>query len=432
MPMAYTSNLSHGVKLTCVKTEKFKTGCLVVNIISGLARETAAATALLPNILRRGTAGLPDMERIAAALDELYGARIEPIVRKKGELHCAGFYCDFPDERFIQGGSGILDETAALVGKILLTPDKRDGLFRQDYVESEKSKLIDDIRAGINDKRGYSINRLLEEMCAGEPYGVNKLGFEAQAEEITPESLTAHYHSIISSSRIEIFYCGSAEPERVESALRQALNGLPERSVLTSPSTEVILHPASASPRRFTDTLDVTQGKLAVGFRLGKLPETSDYPAMMVFNAVYGGDATSKLFLNVREKLSLCYYAYSMLDRLKGVMIVASGVEFSKFDNALDEIMAQLGNMKKGEITAWELESAKRAVITSIRLAMDRPSGLEELYFDSAVAAVPYDPDGLCEKIEAVTPDQVVGIASGIETDSIYYLTGKGGGEDSI
>ena len=429
MHTVYTSRLSSGVSLTCVKTDKFKTGCLSLNLIGQLDRGTAAMSALLPRVLRRGSKNLPDMESIAAALDGLYGARIEPIVRKKGELQCAGFFADFPDDRFIPGGSGgILEKAASLMGEILLSPDMRDGLLRSDYVESEKNNLIDDIRAGINDKRGYSVDRLIEEMCAGEAFGVNRLGDEDGARKVTAEKLTAHYREVLASSRIEIFYCGSADPLRVETALKSAFSSLPERTCITAPKTNVVLSPAAGPPRRFTEALDVQQGKLAIGFHLGRAMENPDYPALMVFNAVYGAGVTSKLFLNVREKLSLCYYASSMLEKHKGVVLVSSGVEFAKFDEALDEILAQLGHVKNGEVSDFELLSAKRSVTTAIKSAMDRPAGLEDLYFDRSVAAVNYDPDELCEGVEAVTLDDIIQVASGVETDSIYFLTCKGGG----
>ena len=134
MHTAYTTQISPGVALTCVKTDKFKTGCLSINLIAQLDSDTAAMSALLPRVLRRGSADLPDMERIAEALDELYGARVEPIVRKKGELQCAGFYADFPDDRFIPGGESesVLEKTIVLMCGILLSPDTRDGLLRAD------------------------------------------------------------------------------------------------------------------------------------------------------------------------------------------------------------------------------------------------------------------------------------------------------------
>ena len=426
MHTVHVGSVFPGVNLTCVQTDKFKTGCLSINLISSLSHNTAAQLALMPRVLRRGSDELADMERISSALDDLYGARIEPTVRKKGELHCVGFHVDFPDGRFIPDGSLLLEKTVSLASGILLSPVMQDNLMRQDYIDSEKKNLIDDIRAGINDKRSYSIDRLLENMCENEAYSINRLGSEADAGAITPESLTAQYRKQLTDSKVELLYCGSADPARVTDALHSALHSLPGRKDLKTPETEIVLYPPHDTPRRISETLDVSQGKLAAGFRLGKaMRNVPDYPAMMVFNAVYGSGVTSKLFVNVREKLALCYYASSIIDKHKGVMVVSSGVEFSKFDIALDEIVAQLGHVKRGDISTDELLSAKRSITTSIQSAMDRPSGLLELYFDSSLAAVRYDPDKLCDMVSAVTLERVVEVASEIEMDTVYFLRGE-------
>ena len=365
------------------------------------------------------------MELISEALDNLYGSRIEPIIRKKGELQCIGFYADFPDDSYIPGVD-ILGKTASLLGGILLSPITQGGVFREDYVEGERTNLVDDIRSVINDKRGYSINRLLEEMCAEEAFGVSRLGFEKEALEITPENLYTQYRELITNSRVEVFYCGSASPQRVESALLPVFNGLPEHCETEIPKTDVILSPAPDAPKRFFEALDIAQGKLAVGYRLGKaMMETPDYASLMVFNTVFGSGDTSKLFLNVRERLSLCYSVGSMVDKHKGVMVVASGVDFTNFEITLDEIDTQLEHVKAGRISEQELTSAKRCVVTALKLAMDRPGGLEEFCFDSSVSAIPYDPDELCVKIENVTADDIIKKASDITTDSIFFLTGK-------
>jgi len=418
-----------GVTLTCIHTDKFKTGCLTVNMLGALTRETASISALLPRVLRRGSSELPDMQSISAALDELYGTRIDPLVRKKGEMQCVGLYADFPDDRYIPGAENILEKAAGILGQMLTSPDMRDGLLRTDYVESEKVNLIDDIRAAINDKSGYAVDRLLDEMCAGEAYGVNRLGTEDTACAITPQTLTDHYLTLLETAAIEVFYCGSADPNRVLEAVKSALSSLKPREGPAVPKTEVVLTPAQETPRRVIEKLDVFQGKLTIGFRLGDTMLNPCYPALVVFNTLYGGSVTSKLFLNVREKLSLCYYASSMLDKHKGIMLVASGVEFEKFETALEEIMHQLELVKKGEVSQSELTSAKRVVITSIKSAMDRLGGLEELYFDSFVAAVPYDPTELCHAVEDITLAQVLSVASGIKPDMVYFLTGEGGKE---
>jgi len=395
-------------------------------MVTGLSRETAAGSALLPRVLRRGSTEFPDLQSIAAALDESYGARIEPFVRKKGELHCTGLYADFADSRFIPGGEDVLTKIASLLGGMLLSPDMTGSLFQTGFVESEKQILIDDIRASVNDKRGYSISRLLEEMCSGEAYSVLRLGSEEDALRITPERLTAHYCDLISNSGIKVFYCGSEEPERVADVLRGALQKLPERADSKVPETAIILYPPEGSPRRFTGIMDVVQGKLAVGFRLGNaMKGRADLPALLVFNTVYGAGDTSKLFLNVREKLSLCYYVSSVIDKHKGIMVVSSGVEFGDFETALEEILIQLEHIKAGQVSDWELTAAKRSVVTSIKQTMDRPGGLEEIYFDSSISRYPYDPDDLCDQIGTVTLDRIVETASEIGTDSIFFLTGE-------
>jgi len=433
-----TRNIAFGIKLTCVKTDKFRTGCISINIITGLNQKTAAMSALLTRVLRRGTQNHPDMESLSVALDELYGARVEPLIKKKGELHCIGLYADFPDCRFLTDSDDILDKTFALLGEVLLSPATQNGLLRQDYIESEKSNLIDDIRAAINDKRTYSVNRLLKTMCSNEAFGLSRLGEEDEVLAITPEILTKHHQTILSDSRIEILYCGASEPDRIESALRKVLHNLPKRQKLIEPKTNVILYPEAYPPKRVIEELDISQGKISIGFRLGKFMDvktgksvnrlpmekpTPDFPALFVFNSLYGGSPTSKLFLNVREKLALCYYASTMIDREKGIMVVTSGVDFLNFEAALSEIFTQLDNIKNGDINDVELLSAKRAVTTSIKSAMDRPGGLEDLYFNNVVSTYKYDPYDLCDLVESVTIERVVEASSDITPDTIHFLT---------
>jgi predicted Zn-dependent peptidase len=168
----------------------------------------------------------------------------------------------------------------------------------------------------------------------------------------------------------------------------------------------------------------VTQGKLVMGYRLGNAMMEQNHAAMMVFNALFGGAVTSKLFMNVREKLALCYYANSSIDRHKGIMVVSSGIEFSKFDEALNEITAQLEAIKNGEIEQWELDGARRAVVTAISASIDSPIGLESLYLDKSITGMRAEPEELAALAEDVRLDEVVKIAKGVVLDSVYFLTG--------
>ncbi|MDR1064741.1 MAG: insulinase family protein [Oscillospiraceae bacterium] len=416
--------LSPRARLTYAGTDKFKTSCLSVNLITPLRREDAAANALIPQVLRRGSAEHPDMESISRALDELYGARIECYLRKKGEYQCAGFYADFIDDDFAPGGERILERTASLLGEILLSPRTHGGILFDEYVTGERANLIDEIRAAINDKRSYANDALLKNMCSDEAYGVNVLGGEAEAKAITAKSLTARYKQLLDTSRVEVIYCGSAEPERVELALRGALGGLPRSPAPALPETRVLLAPPAPEPRRFTERLDVTQGKLALGFRLGETMQKPDYAAMAVFNAAFGGSVSSKLFLNVREKLSLCYYASSSIEKHKGVMLVSSGVEFANFERAYDEILAQLDAIRSGDLSDWEFLSAKRAVVTTRLTALDSPGGIEGACFDNTIAGIEYTPEEFATLAEAVTRQSVIEIANNAILDSAYFMEG--------
>lgn len=413
------------VVLTCLQTDKFKTGCLSINLLTPLLRETAAKNALVPMVLSRGTASLPDMAAISARLDALYGARLKPVIRKKGEIQVVGLYADFADDAFISDDSGLLEKVTALMGEMLLMPKTHGGLLLKDYVESEREQLLELIRGRINEKRYYSIQRLFELMCSVEDYAVDKLGSESEAENITAAALTKHYHSLLADSPVEVFYCGSADFYRVRAAVTGALSALPRSEAEPDLGTDIRMNSLEEAPRYFEDRLHVTQGKLAIGFRLGDCMEDPNPAAIRVFNAVYGGSVTSKLFMNVRERLSLCYFASSLVDLHKGILAVSSGIEFDKFDAARDEIFAQLEAVRRGEITEEELSGAKNYVASDYRTIEDSPAALEDFYLNQALIGPDASPAELAALTESITAAEVVTIAKGVECDAIYFLRGE-------
>lgn len=420
-----------GAYLTCLQTDKFKTGLLSVNLLTRLSRETAAQNALIPSVLRRGTVKSPDMDALAARLDSLYGARLEPTVRKKGEIQCVGFWADFIDEAYLPDGQGLLEDMAALLGEVLLEPRTRGGLLLSRYVDSEKDKLLEDIRARINDKISYSRYRLTELMCPAEDYAVDVLGTEEEAEAIGYVTLTRRYHELLSSSPMEIFYCGSADPTRVERAVRDALAAMPRGELDRDLGTDIRMNTVEAQPRYFTDDMDVAQGKLAIGYRLGEAMEDPDMAALRVMNAVFGGSVSSKLFMNVREKLSLCYFASSALDLMKGVMAVISGIEVKDHDQALAEIDRQLQAVKDGDISDEELAAARLGLVNDLLSAADSAGALESFWLEQNLLGLEYGPEELAALVEDVTREDVVRAAAGIACDAVYFLRGTGEDEDA-
>ena len=413
--------------LTCITTDLFKTGFISINFITPLSAKTVSKNALLPRVLRRGTSEHPDINSISEVLDNLYGARIEPIVRKKGEALCVGLYASFVDGDFIPSGERILEKIITLLGEMILSPVTRGGLFLDKYVESEKANLIDDIINAKNDKIRYALQRMLESMCKNEPYGISSSGTEEGVKSITNRTLTKYYRELISSSKIEVIYCGAAGAERVKSALLDSFSMLPRTGSAKTVDTNVILTPSSDKPSEVYDIMAVAQGKLTMGFRLGKSMQYPNYAALMVFNAAFGGSVTSKLFMNVREKLSLCYYASSLVDKIKGILVVYSGIEFENFTKAYDEIMAQLNEIRTGNISDYELESAKKFTSASIKTKMDSAGGIEDYYLDAAVSGISLPPAQLASLAEKVSKDDLIEIAENVILDTVHYITAAGG-----
>ncbi|PWM15205.1 MAG: insulinase family protein [Clostridia bacterium] len=425
------TELMPGVWLNHLRSDKFKTACMSLTLLTQLKRDSASMNALIPYVLRRGTTRYGDMEALSARLEELYGAAVEPVVRRIGEIQCVGFYASLPEREYLPGGQDVLRDTAELMGELLLSPATRGGLLLPQYVDSERDKMLDTIRSRINEKRGYSLFRCIEEMCCYEDFAVGRLGGEMECQAIHYQKLTKHYRALLQTCPLEIFYCGRAGEDEVASAMRDALSALPRGGIDYDLGTDVRMNALEEAPRYVEEELPVSQGKLVIGFRLGECMEDPDIAALHVFNSVYGSGTSSKLFMNVRERLSLCYYASSIIDIHKGIMLVASGIEFEKFGAARDEILAQLEAMKRGEITEAELNAAKAGVASDLRSLMDSQGELEGFYLAQALDGADYGPMELAELAESVTKEDVVAIANSVECDLIYFLKGGGdAGED--
>ena len=420
------TELMPGVFLSHLRSDKFKTACMSVTLLTQLRRETAAMNAVIPFVLRRGTTRYSDMEQLSRRMDELYGAAVEPVVRRIGEIQCIGFYGSFPEPDYLPGGEALLGDTCALMAQLLLDPVTRGGLLLPQYVDSEREKLLDIIRSRMNDKRSYALTRCIEEMCCYEDFAVSRFGSESEAENIHYKKLTRHYRELIQTCPVEIFYCGKTDFKAVSAAMRDAFSAMPRGEIDYDIGTDLRMNAVEDHVRFVEEEMDVTQGKLVLGFRLGECMEEPDIPALYVFNAVYGSGATSKLFMNVREKLSLCYYASSAVYLHKGIMLVSSGIEFDKLDAARDEILAQLDSVRRGEITDDELRSAKKSVASDLRAVQDSIGELEGFYLSQALDGLDYGPTELAALAEDVTKEDVQAIAESIECDLIYFLKGSG------
>lgn len=419
------SEIMPGVWLTCITTDKFKSGCLSVNMITQLTRETASLNALVPMVLRRGCKSYPDLESFAGRLDDLYGAGISPTVRKIGEIQTVGLIADFVDDRYLPEETDLFAQVLDLAAEMLLEPVREKGLLSESYVESEKEKQLDRLRSRINDKRSYALQRIIECMCDYEDYAISRLGDEETTENITAKSLTDRWMTLLETAPMEVFYMGGKGFKEVKKMLRKAFRDLPRGELDFDIGTDIRMNTVEPKARMFTEELAVTQGKLSMGFRLGEIMDDPDYAALYVLNALYGGSVTSKLFMNVREKLSLCYYASSMCDVNKGVMFVYSGIDFDKYDAAYNEILAQLDAVKAGDFTEEELDAARQAVAAELRTYMDSERDLEHYWLSRNLRGEECDPMEMSAMVEAVTRGDILHAAQGIVLDAVYFLQGS-------
>ena len=411
-----------GVWLTHLREDKFKTACFSVHLLSQLNRETASMNALIPFVLRRGTAAYPDMESLSARMEELYGTVIEPSIRRIGEIHCCGFYASFPEDDFLPGGEKLLSSATALTLQLLLSPVTRGGLLLPAYVESEREKLLDLIASRVNNKRSYAVARCIEEMCCCEDFAVSRYGDEDTCRSINYKKLSKYYRTLLQTSPIELFYCGRASLGEMKSLLREQLATLPRGEIDDEIGTEIRMNALEAQPRYTEEQMDVAQANLVIGWRLGECMEDPDFPALYVFNDIFGGSPSSKLFLNVREKLSLCYYASSIIDLRKGILLVSSGIHLKNCEAAKNEIFAQLEAVRAGDFTAEDLETAKAGVISDLRSTPDSQSALESFYLTQAVTGADFSPADLAELVSEVTAERVTAVAKTVECDQIYLL----------
>ncbi len=409
-----TVELKKGINLYFIRDEKFKTYMASVLFHRPLSRAEASLNSLLSQVMRCGNKLYPTLKDVNIALEELYGASLYCSNGKRGEEQILRVAVEGVCDEFLPEPA--FDRALELLFAAAFNSDSRGA------VEQEKKNLIDRIRGQINDKRYYAILRLNEIMFEGEAYGVNSMGYEDEVSEITPDVLFDYYKNVVDTSAISIIFTGNFDEAAALSAAKRAVKALPERN---GGHTLAKIKADVSEVKRVTDRMDVTQGKLSIGFRTGIGPNDSLDCAQRVFCTIYGGGPNSKLFLNVREKLSLCYYASCWCDKMKGFFRVSSGIEFQNFKPAYDEIMAQLQAMKNGDFTDEEIDIAKGELINAYRSWVDAVEAIEDYYTSQLLLGTDVSIEESINGIKDVTREQIVEVANRAVLDTVYFLDGR-------
>ena len=416
--MIKTLTLHPGVTLRCLRDDRFKQSCLSLQLERPMCREEAAMNALLPAVLLRGCRQYPDLRSITLRLDDLYGASVSALVRRIGDYQTTGLFCAFMEDRFALEGDRILAPMMELLGQLLLDPVTENGFFSEDFIRSEKKNLISTIESERNDKRAYAAGQLMRTMCRNDSFGVPRLGDKEGVEAIQADILFEHYRKILRESPVELFYVGSAAAETVAELLRPLFAG-GQRKALPA---QTPFHTCEGI--HSSEEMDVTQAKLCMGFITPITNKSPEFAAMQVFNVLYGAGMTSKLFMNVRERLSLCYAIGSGYHGSKGILTVSAGIDTDKEELTRQEILTQLDACRSGDFTARELEASKEAILSSIRSVHDSPGAIESYYSTSALSGARLTLQEYRAAVEATTAEEVAQAARSVSLHSSFILKG--------
>ena len=413
--------IGKGAFMNWVTEPKFKHNRMTLCLVTPLEKEKATVNALVPFVLRKGCKSCPDFTALNKKLAEMYGAILEADVGKHGNKQIIEITLLTADDKYAIGGESMTETAAKLLWDIVFEPNfDENGFFPEIDLELEKEYLIDTIESDLNDKRTYAIGKALDLVFENEPFGIKRYGYVEDAKAITSESLAKAWKELVEKAQIEIFFAGPGNSEIAEKVFAEKIESLEREPVETSAAEMVDYSPFKEAE----ESMDIAQGKLVMIFRMGAPKTEKEKNAARMLSALYGGTAFSKLFMNVREKMSLCYYADSHFERGSGILIVDCGIEFENREKAQSEIIRQLELVAKGEFTEEEFENTKGAILNSLGSVGDTLYSVESWYMSGIVEGNIVTTEEDKEAISAVTKEEVMEAAGKAKLAAVFFLKG--------
>ncbi|WP_151735069.1 EF-P 5-aminopentanol modification-associated protein YfmF ['Paenibacillus yunnanensis' Narsing Rao et al. 2020] len=411
-----------GIRIHVLPTKAFKTFAISLYAGVPLDENTVTETATMPFVLRRGTASYPETIQFRERLEELYGAGFGFDIYKRGDYQILQFRMDTINDSFVQSKDSLLAESFAFLGEVLTRPLVEDGHFRTAYVNTERETVRKKLEAIVNDKIRYAAERCIEEMCAGEPYRLHPLGQRKDLDKITPESLYGTYQKWLDNAIFDLYVVGDTTPEEVEKLVAAHFGrGNASTAEYGSRFTPVQV----GEVRTVEERLNVNQGKLNMGLRTSITYSDDKYAAALMYNGILGGYPHSKLFVNVREKASLAYYASSRYDGHKGIGTIQSGIETQNYDKAVDIIRKQLDELRNGNITDLEMSQTKAMIRNLLSEIQDSAFEMISFDFNRQLSGKNRTTAELLSQVDGTGVSDVKAAAETFQLDTIYFLTGQ-------
>ena len=416
-----------------IKTDRFKMSRLSFNFILPADAERSPRTRLMLATMMRGCEKYPSVVAINKRLDELYGATVTWRATTVGERHVFRISCEVLSDRyrFKNDEQSIVKGVCEVILEILFAPLKgEDGLLSAANFESEKGLAVDAIRAKINDQKAYAADKCKSLMFQGVSAGISAEGTEEMIEEMTLDEITENQEYFLKNSLIECYYIGSDDISEVIELVGDRFSKIGRDSRALLGRETAFLREDGASVRFFEETMNVSQSRLNIGCTGGVVMCDSDYSAMLLFNEIFGGSSVAKLFMNVREKQSLCYYCYSSYGSATGTLMIGCGIKRENREKAYAEIEKQLHEMQLGSFSEEEISTAKRTIISGMRQMSDNHSAIEAFSFRRFLGGIEESVEEAIEKINCVTKEEIVAAANKVRFDTVYFLCGIGEEEE--
>lgn len=421
--LQYKNSEINGIKLHVITTEKFKTNSITLKVRGKLEEDTISYRGILPYVLQSGTQELPTNGEIRRKLEELYGATFFVDVSKKGDYHVMSFSIDIANEKYLSNQSALLNEAIALISSIWQNPYLENGSFSSKHLETQKRSQIQRIQSINDDKLKYANQRLVEEMFKNDPYALLANGKTEAVKSITSQELYQYYQTSLQQDLIDLYIVGDVTFEQCQGLVEENFKNtsVEQKGFNTTKASAV------QSPQEIIEEQKLNQAKLHIGYTTDVSIQDPEYFALQVFNGLFGGYSHSKLFINVREKNSLAYYAASRFESHKSILMVMSGIANENYEKATSIIAEQLEEMRKGNFTEDEIAQTKLVIKNSLLEGMDTAYGIIETLFNDHVGGNERAIEEWLPAIEKVTKEEIIQVANKIKLHTTYFLKGQEG-----
>lgn len=419
--MFLTTEIAKGVSLHIRQTAQFKTVNFSVKWRAPLNEETAAQRTVLSNVLQHSNEKFPTSASYRSYLDDLFGTVLYFDTAKRGQEHTVLLNVETVNDQYLSHGN-VLNEVIDLIQEAIFKPNFENGVFKESIVNREKEMVIQRIQSIFDDKSRYAQKRLTEIIRPNSAASFSANGNIEAVKAITPQSLTKTYEDMLANDVIDIYVVGDINVKEMTKQLKAAFK-FADRNV--PQKTQEDSAPANIEPYT-KETQEMKQGKLHIGYSTPVRFGDKDFPIMQIFNGIFGGYAHSKLFMNVREKESLAYYASSSYSSQYGLLFVVSGIEPANEEKARQLIAEQLKVMQNGEITDLELAQTKAMLINQLKEALDSPRGQIEIFDQYKALDEPFTLDTWTARWQSVSKEDVQKVAQDIKLEATYFLCGKG------